>query len=84
MFQAVYSIVHQGRNISVLGWIESFQKSFSGVDDEVSDGSLSFVGDDIDKFFSELVAIEVIYSKTAFYCAWYFDCFSHCYHALFY
>ena len=62
LFEAIDSVVHQRRNISVLCGIETFEKCFSGMDDEMSDGSLSFIGDDIYEFFCEFIGVELINS----------------------
>lgn len=37
------SVIHQWRDISVLGWIQTLQECLASMDDEVSDWSLHIV-----------------------------------------
>ena len=83
LFQTVYSIVHKRRNISVLGWVQAFQESFSGVDYEMCDGSFTSIGYHFYKLFGKFVAVELINSQSTFDRAFYFYHLLHCFHTLF-
>lgn len=63
-----------------MGWVQTFQKSFAGVNDEMSYRTLAFSRHIRYELLEKIVRIEVINSESAFYGCWDCDCLRHRFH----
>ena len=82
LFQSIDSVIHKWRNCSVLSWIKSFQKCFSGMDNEMSDKSLASSRYFTYELLHKLVRVKIINAESAFNSTIHFHCFFHSLHTV--